>query len=258
MIRTSSAFALSALLLSLGTGSAVSADLYGDTYGARLKDSYVPEPMGQSRPTFYLRLDGLYGEHDDPVMVENGIYDLVSEELGGSWGIGGGAGMYFTPSLRGDVTVERRFEAAATGVLSNTASGIAGVRDFGLESTLIMFNAYYDFDLRNRFTPYIGVGLGYVHHETTDGTVALSGGGSGTIAGASTHDVAGALMAGVSVALLDRVKLDVGYRFLYMGETTTGELVANPRGGGRVTADDPTLEDLHAHEVKFGLRYDLN
>lgn len=256
MIRTSSAFALCALLLSLSAGPASAADLYGETYGARLKDSYAPDPMMQSRPTFYLRLDGLYGEHDEPVMVEAGIYDLVDEEIGGAWGIGGGVGYYFTPSLRGDVTVERRFEADASGVLSNTASGIAGVREFGLESTLVMFNAYYDFDLRTQFTPYIGVGLGYVHHETNDGTVALRGGGSGTIAGASSSDVAGALMAGVSVALLDRVKLDVGYRFLHMGEATTGPLVARPPGGARVTSNDPTLEDLNAHEVKFGLRYD--
>ncbi len=258
MIRTSGALALSALLLSFWTGSAGAADLYGDTYGARLKDSYAPDPMMQSRPTFYLRLDGLYGEHDDPVMVEDGIYDLVGEQMGGAWGLGGGVGYYFTPSLRGDVTVERRFEADASGVLSSTATGIAGVRDFGLESTLVMFNAYYDFDLRSQFTPYIGVGLGYVHHETKDGTVALRGGGTGTIAGASTNDVAGALMAGVSVALLDRVKFDVGYRFLHMGETTTGPLVATPRGRRRVTSNDPTLEDLHAHEVKFGLRYDWN
>ena len=64
-------------------------------------------------------------------------------------------------------------------------------------------------------------------------------------------------MAGVSVALLDRLKLDVGYRFLYLGQTTTGELNVTTAGGNAVTSNDPTLEDLHAHEVKFGLRYDL-
>ncbi|MBU2581726.1 MAG: outer membrane beta-barrel protein [Alphaproteobacteria bacterium] len=258
MIRTSSALALSALVLSCYTGGAGAADIYDSTYGARIKDSYASEAWGNSRPTFYLRLDGLYGEHDAPVMVEDGIYDLKHEQVDGAWGIGGGVGTYFTPNLRGDVTVERRFETDASGALLNRASGIGGVREFGLESTLVMFNAYYDFDSRSHFTPYLGVGLGYIYNETKDGSVALTGGGTGTVAGAGKSDAAGALMAGVSVALLDRVKLDVGYRFLYMGEATTGPVVVTTPGGGRVASRDPTVEDLHAHEVKFGLRYDWN
>lgn len=257
MIRTSGALAFGALLLSVCTGSAGAADLYG-SYAGSVKDSYVPQPVARSAPSFYLRVDGGYGGHDDPVMVEDGVYDLIQEEMDGAWSFGGGLGYYFTPSLRGDVTVERRFEAEARGTLGDNRSGVAGVRSFGLESTLVMFNMYYDFDNRTRFTPYVGAGLGYVHHETKDGSVRLRGGGTGTIAGASTNDAAGAFMAGVSVALLDQLKLDVGYRFLYMGETTTGALVATPRGGAAVRSNDPTLEELHAHEIKFGLRYDWN
>ncbi|MCH9808756.1 MAG: outer membrane beta-barrel protein [Alphaproteobacteria bacterium] len=256
MIRTSSAIAFGAFLISVCASGAGAADLYG-SYAGSVKDRYVPRPVERAASSIYLRVDGGYGAHDDPVMVEDGVYDLINEEMDGAWSLGGGVGYYFTPSIRGDVTVERRFETDAQGALADNRTGIAGLRSFGVESTLVMFNMYYDIDNRSRFTPYIGAGLGYVHHETKDGTVQLSGGGTGTIAGTSTDDVAGSLMAGVSVALLDRVKLDVGYRFLYMGATTTGPLVVTPTGQQQpVRANDPTLEDLHAHEIKFGLRYD--
>lgn len=259
MIRTSSAIALGALFAAASLHQAAAADLYG-SYGGHaggLKGSYVGQPQIAAKPSFYLRLDGIYGEYDKPVMVENGIYDLTGEKIDGSWSLAGGVGYYFTQNIRGDVTVEKRFATEASGNLSNTASGIAGVRTFDLDSTLVMFNLYYDFDSNSRVTPYIGAGLGIVHHKTKDGRVALTHGGTGVIAGESTTDAAGALMAGVSVALLDNVKFDVGYRFLYMGETTTGPLTATPTGGSAIRSNDPTLEDLHAHEVKFGLRYDF-
>lgn len=245
MIRTSSAAALGALYLAASISSANAADLYGS-----IKDSYIPQPVA-SEPRFYLRVDGAYGEYDKPIMVEDGIYDLFHEKLDGGWSFGGGAGMYFTQNWRGDVTVEKRFETEAQGTLLNTNTGIAGVREFGLESTLVMFNLYYDFANRSRFTPYLGAGIGYVNHETTAGTVTLTNGGTGTIAGESKSDVAGSVMAGVSVGLIDRVKFDVGYRYLYLGSATTGPLVVN-----NTRSNDPTVEDIHAHEIKFGLRYD--
>ncbi len=257
MIRTRSAAVLGALFLGASFSAANAGGLYG-SYAGSTKDLYVPQPTMESTPRFYLRVDGAYGEYDKPIMVENGIYDLFDEKIESGWGFGGGVGYYFTQNFRGDVTVERRFETEARGSLLDTASGIAGVRSFGLESTMVMFNLYYDFDNRSSFTPYIGAGLGVTINDTTEGSVALNQGGVGTIAGESKTEAAGALMAGVSVALLDNVHFDAGYRFLYLGSATTGPLVATPTGGAAVRSDDPTVEDIHAHEIKFGLRYDWN
>ena len=50
--------------------------------------------------------------------------------------------------------------------------------------------------------------------------------------------------------------LDVGYRFLYLGETATGP-VSLTNTSGTIVSRDPTVEDIHAHEFRVGLRYDL-
>ena len=97
-----------------------------------------------------------------------------------------------------------------------------------------------------------------VHHKTTTGTVTdtINGlGVTGTIeSGSSTH-VAGALMTGVSFQLRERMNIDAGYRFLYLGETATGAVRDNT--GGALIAADPTIEQIHAHEFRVGLRYDF-
>lgn len=46
--------------------------------------------------------------------------------------------------------------------------------------------------------------------------------------------------------------LDVGYRFLYLGEVATGPIVTTVP-----IAEDPTVESLIAHEFRVGLRYDF-
>ncbi|MEQ1578285.1 MAG: porin family protein [Hyphomicrobium sp.] len=251
-------------------GTAGAADLYGGS----IKDSYAP--MASAGPSTYLRIDGGYGVHDDPVMVEGGIYDLTDTQIDGAWTLGGGIGRYFTDTIRADVTYDHRFEADAEGTLSDPYATLSGTRKFGLESDVVLVNAYYDFNRTGRFNPYLGLGLGVVHHQTTEGTVTDPCGCTGTVQeGSSTH-VAGALMAGfvtklrggeqtVSGGIKDApvvvdsgraLYLDVGYRFLYLGETATGAVTLN-NNGGTVVSRDPTVEDIHAHEFRVGLRYDL-
>ena len=169
----------------------------------------------------------------------------------------------------------------AEGTLADPLATLEGVRRFGLSSTVALANIYYDFDNRSRFTPYVGVGLGFVHHSTKDGAVdsGCLGTCTATIEGNSSWHVAAALMAGVSVNLLGHreqamtsikdapvyttsagraLLLDVGYRFLYLGETQTGPVTFNCGGPcAQTVSDDPTVESVHAHEIRVGLRYNL-
>ena len=125
-----------------------------------------------------------------------------------------------------------------------------------------------------RFSPYLGVGLGFTHNTTSSGTVTDPCGClTGTIAGDSNTHVAGAAMAGFSMKLrggeqavqgsfkdgpmtVDTGRglyLDVGYRFLYLGEAATGPISATftkPGPGGQTgtVSQEPEVDDIHAHD----------
>ena len=70
-------------------------------------------------------------------------------------------------------------------------------------------------------------------------------------------------MAGFSARLHDRLHLDAGYRFLYLGGAHTGDIVITRRrhrNGGIATSTagaDPIVHDLTAHEFRVGLRWDM-
>lgn len=272
------AYARTALLLGVAivvasAGGASAADL-----GGGLKDVPVAVPV-QAPRSWYLRADGGYSFYDTPSITENYCgceYDLVDTDIANTWSVGGGIGMYFGRGFRGDITVDHRFESDVSGYLAD--GPLPGTREFGLSSTVALANLYYDFDyFGGRFTPYIGGGVG-VSYNTTSSGVAVGdcpcGGGDGIIAGHSQTEFAAAAMAGVSWKLRggDQVVqgsfkdgpmvvntgralfLDVGYRFLYLGDAATGPITFTGGPG----PDDPTVESITAHEVRVGLRYNIN
>lgn len=241
-----------AAMLAGSVASAGAADLNMGMRGS-VKDGIMPAVEHRS---VYMRLDGAYGSFDAPVMIENGIYSLSDTAIDSTWSIGGGIGTYFGRNVRGDITVDYRFGADARGAIIDPAATLPGMRRFGLDSTVVLANLYYDFDLGNRINPYLGVGLGVVRHKTSQGTVDTCGCTTAIIESGESWSVAGALMAGVSVAVRSNMHLDAGYRFLYLGETTTGAVIATGTPLGAVSYD-PTVEDIHAHEFRFGLRYDI-
>lgn len=266
--------------LAIASATSVGAADLGGYPGGGLKDyGYQPQAVA-SNPSFYMRLDAGIARHDAPVMVEDGVADLTDTKMGKSWSAGGGIGYYFARNVRGDVTWDHRFKAdvsghrfdqAVTNALAASAtpdchsadgngagfdqSACQGTRKFGLKSDVFLANLYYDFDCRCHITPYLGVGLGFVRHKTTTGTVVNELGTVGDIDSASSTHVAAALMGGFSVQLRERMALDAGYRFLYLGETATGAV--KDRQGSVTIAPDPTVENIHAHEFRVGLRYDF-
>jgi opacity protein-like surface antigen len=125
---------------------------------------------------------------------------------------------------------------------------------------VFLANLYYDIDLRSRFTPYIGVGIGFAYNRTTTGTVAdtCGCGFTGvTIASDSKWTAAGALMGGFSFAMRDRLHIDAGYRYLMLGDAHTGLITGTVAGGGGGQSGDPVIKDMWSHEFRVGLRYDI-
>jgi opacity protein-like surface antigen len=229
----------------------------GDVFHGRdggMKGGYYPAVA--TNPSWYLRLDGTYAAHDDPVMVEEGRFDLIQREYDTTWSFGGGFGHYFTKNIRADLTYDYRFDSDISGTRDRSAVG-GGVREFGISSQVLLANIYYDFNRGGRFNPYLGIGLGGVYHKTDSNTMPANCTCTATIGEGDGWHVAGAFMAGVAMKLHHKINLDLGYRFLYMGQVETGGVNApagNPVGN---IASDISVEDMHAHEFRFGLRYDL-
>jgi opacity protein-like surface antigen len=57
----------------------------------------------------------------------------------------------------------------------------------------------------------------------------------------------------VAVSSGNALYLDVGYRFLYLGDVNTGELAWDGN-----SVNETKVKDVTAHQIRIGLRYDLN
>ncbi len=265
---------LGVALLAGAAGSAGAADMYGD--GGSLKDGPYQMP---EMARWYLRGDIGYATHRESDIREldaNGFSQpLIDTEIDEAWTVGGGIGMYFGHALRGDVTYDHRMDTGVTGYkpagdLNN------GNRSFDVDSSVVLANLYYDIDMGTSFTPYMGFGLGWASNRANEGTGdGWWSAGCGcaadqyavVIESETTQNFAWALMAGISIDMGGRggmkdvqdmssaFKLDLGYRYLDMGEVHTGEVVLQHPSGQ--TSGDPIIDDYNAHEFRVGLRYDI-
>jgi opacity protein-like surface antigen len=248
-----SAVAAAALLLASAAGAGA-ADLYeGGMKGM---------PVVYSQPaSWYLRGDYSYAWMDSGDL-SRAIVPFETTTIGDSWGLGGGIGHYFGRGLRGDVTLEWRGSTDVKGTGPGTVN-----TQFDLKSSLLLFNLYYDFRPFERFTPYVGIGLGAAHHRSGGGTIVACTGVCASYGDDTNWSAAGALMAGVSFRVdrggyhggmkgggvePGRLHFDVGYRYLYLGDAHTGNLI-----GTTFTTPGVRLEDISAHEIRVGLRWDI-
>jgi len=238
----------------LGSISSVqAADLYDGGYRGSLKDA----PVLEGPASWYIRGDAAYATHDDPTMVEEGRFDLTNTSIDDTWSLGAGIGYYFSPTLRGDLTYDYRFETDVSGTQNDGTASFPGKHKFGLQSHVFLANLYYDFNRQGRFSPYVGVGLGFAINDTQSAKLGSDCGCTAVIHGASNTDVAAAFMAGFSLKLRSRLYLDAGYRFLYLNEAHTGSITGTGAGGAGATVGDPSVQGIHAHEVRVGFRYDI-
>lgn len=275
MIATRSTFILGALIALTAAAPVKAADL-GGARGGSLKDDAMPTLMQQSA-RFYVRVDGSYASYDKPGLTESGQFDLINAKIDGNWSVGGGVGYYINRNWRTDFTIEERMNANVTGTNNDVANfGNGATRNFGVKGELYLANLYYDFDSRGRFTPYVGAGLGVFDYSTSAGSAINTCGcgvppvvAAGTIGAGGKSTVAAAVMAGAAVNLTGRgqpagagenygagdaarnLYLDVGYRFLYLGDVNSGQL-SNTINTGNLVASE-----THAHEFRVGLRYDF-
>ena len=234
---------IGALMLVLTGTTAGAADLGGDYRGSLKDDPYLE--VSDYQRGWYLRGDigfglSLDGDATDTIVEAGGADPFINQDFDDGWSIGGGIGYNLTRGFRIDATLDYRMEGDVSALLPAPATLPDAAFTGELDTLVGLVNLYYDLDMGHRITPYIGVGIGFAHHNL-----------EGDDTDDSDTSFAWAIMAGVDVDLRSNWKLDIGYRYLDMGDAQFDD-----RKNG-VPAKDFRLEDLESHEIRVGLRYQL-
>ena len=121
-----------------------------------------------------------------------------------------------------------------------------------IKSHTLMINLYKDLGKYGRVTPYVGAGVGVAMHKVDETYFTENYYLQNRIEGDESYSFAWSLMAGVGYQLTDRATLDLGYRYIDMGDAESGRV--DDAGFVNPTVD---IDDLAAHEIKVGLRFSL-
>ncbi len=266
--------------LGIGFGSKPSVSRSGQHFGHG--DSPGPaNPVNSAVPFGY----GDRG-HNDSVTWSN--YN-DEREFSPSYVFGAGVGRYVTDRFRVDLTGEYRgdHDAEVSGAYSyvhhsvgacgtycptDPAATVRGtVSDKNrVRSGLFMANGYWDLMQRGHFTPYVGAGIGFSLNENersmsgSDEQCDAAGNCidratyNGTVKSVTTS-LAAALMAGVSYQIAANTKLDLNYRYLYVGGYDVNMNINRVQGmDTSSTSSTLKIGDQHEHQIRAGIRWDIN
>lgn len=246
-------------MVRLATISLAAACAVGFCHGASAADLAPEITLAEAGPVSagtgpYLRADlgfaGWTADEDAGLVDGAGTYRGFDEgRFSHPVSYGVGIGYQVTDVLRADVTVDTfkdRFGAEGSCGVACTASYGADYRGIG-----VMANGYVDLATIAGFTPYLGAGLGATRLKWSDAEATYTCGavncGGESFDGNADWRFTYALMAGVSYALTDRVKLDLGYRY---SDMAGGDMF---RAGAARGEDD----GFARHEFRAGVRVAL-
>ena len=154
----------------------------------------------------------------------------------------GGLGVGIKTSwLRTDVTIDyaspMKYQGAVLAAGDTTAK---------IQATTALVNGYLDLGTWYRVSPYIGAGAGVAYARMFDyasPAPPLSGDTS-----KNQWNFAWAGMAGIAFAITHNLKIDVGYRYLNIGDVKTGSDAFGAM----------TFKNVAAHEARVGLRWSFD
>lgn len=230
-------FAVSGSALALSSALAQAADMPG-----------YPPPLPQYRSSlidansgWYLRGDlgarwGLIGgaeQASPPNPTDNSLGNGMTASLGAgiksSW-------------LRTDVTIDYASPAKYQGTVA-----AAGDTTAKIQATTALLNGYIDLGTWYRITPYIGGGAGVAYARISDyvGTAAPPIPGEPA---KNRWNFAWAGMAGAAYPIARNMMVDVGYRYLNVGNLSTGSDAFAAT----------TFKNVAAHELRVGLRWSFD
>ena len=222
---------------------------------------YIPEPDPIPFGGWYLRGDiGVKIYHAPQAKFDaNGIGAFRNEDLDSTFIVGAGVGYRWNDWFRTDLTVDYEFAAGFSGeAVCPAPCGALGAGFYSRESAdidawTVMLNAYFDVGTWNGITPYVGAGIGGAYLQTSNVRFYNPNGSTGSYGGAGKWNLAWALMAGAAFDLSPSMTLDTGYQFRSLGSAQSAKITSVPPGTQRIE-----YEDIYAHELRVGLRYNFN
>lgn len=210
---------LGATVLFMGSVPAMAADL-----------PPPPEPLPPIKETscFYLRGDIGVAVHERPEITK-GPTMATNPDIDETLVVDAGAGCKINEYLRAEISGGYRDGAG----MSEDFNGLNGE----VEIYNAMFNGYIDFGNWSGVVPYIGAGVGVARHEF-NGVTLPPGSGDG-----NSTDFAWAVYAGAAFYVSQNVAIDLGYRYIDLGEA---------RSGGTTPF---TIDDFQSHDFRIGVRW---
>lgn len=237
---------------------------------ARAADMPLPAPIVIPETTgWYLRGDIGFSNQNLGSLVNgnDGTYDSVqtiysSFDAAPFFGLGGGYS--FNNWLRFDVTGEYRANANFHGYqLARSGGSIyPDLYSASKSEWTFLLNGYVDLGTWLNLTPFVGAGIGTSRNTISNFTDASDCGGCGNpganyyAASASQWSFAWALYAGFGYELTKNVTVEFAYRYLDLGNATTGAAV--PFNNAPCDCTAYGFNHLTSQDLKLGLRFNLD
>lgn len=236
------------------------------------------EPLLEWGSGWYLRGDIGYNEIRVGSAVVEGFVNrtLKKPEAKAIWAPSFGIGYKVNSFLRADATLEWRGSSGVTSKnyadmtvcaqwLWANLSGCDITATTDMRGFMGMANVYADLGDWNGVTPYVGFGVGAIRTRTNSTFASIYDRDNGSttylnanvLSGAGKTQLAWALMAGAAIAVDKNISIDLGYRYLNLGSTTTAPFVTQIWPNTPLVAKVKT-NDIKAHEFRVGLRYMLD
>ena len=178
---------------------------------------------------------------------------------------GAGVGYQFNNWLRVDVTGEYRASAHFHGQQVASVPGIILPDDYNASKSEWTFltNAYIDLGTWCGITPLIGAGIGASYNQIASFTDIGATQAFGNTILATTYggdawklNFAWAAYAGLSYQVNQRFSVEMAYRYLNLGQATTGP--TNSFDGVTIVNGTPfQFKDLTSQDIKLGIRMNL-